>query len=82
MDDNVVNADLNEESLEEFSNHLSSNKIYWNNEQNHGFWTDINKIRYINFSRLNGDSEDDAESTRDESNNSEIQKQNGEVSGV
>jgi len=50
-DNQQLNVDMNEEDLEKFSDNISNYKIFWDKEQNHGFWTDIKNIRYISFNK-------------------------------
>ena len=52
-DEKELNVDMNEEELSKFSENVSNQKVYWNKTQSQGFWTDITKIRYINFIKVN-----------------------------
>lgn len=45
------NLEISENELERFAEHISSHKIYWDKDVIKGFWTDISKVRYIEFLR-------------------------------
>ena len=55
MDDKEINIEISEDELDRFSEHISSHKIYWDKDVIKGFWTDISKVRYINFLRHNAE---------------------------
>lgn len=55
-DNQQLYVDITEKDLKKFSEDVSNNKIFWNNEQSQGFWTDIKNIRYISFKEKEADS--------------------------
>lgn len=73
MDDKELFVDLEEAQLEEFSKTISNQQVYWNIKQSQGFWTDISKIRYINFVR--GEAQNEGQSQQVLPDSSEVRGQ-------
>ena len=44
-------VDLEEKDVKAFSDNISNNKIFWNQQQTQGFLTDLKNIRYISFNK-------------------------------
>lgn len=42
-----LQVDVQEEKLKFFFDCLNTRGIYWNDEETLGFWTDLDKIRYV-----------------------------------
>lgn len=53
MDGKILDVELEEEDVKDFSLHLKEGKVHWNKNEQAGFWTDISSVRYILFLRNN-----------------------------
>lgn len=49
QDNKDLDISIDEASLPNFFESLNKHKIYWNHDSSHGFWTDLEKVRYVQF---------------------------------
>ena len=47
-----LSADIYRKDINKFVEHVSSSKVYWDDNEKQGFWTKPEQLMYINFVKV------------------------------